>query len=211
MGRRRVKTVALAALALALAACVKPTSKGPEVGVTLPERVVADFERAVLAGKDAYAELFDFVAVGKFEKLLRRYDANGRIDLTDAQRKEFMAEDATPFPEARERRNLGAFFPILAARTVGTGRCHAHPPRSEYGRALGEPFEPLPAEPASNATYEPLRVDVNALIERGGVIALTCDGGKGGLALVYTRTDDARGYALITMYDDIPDEEPAAP
>ena len=29
-----------------------------------------------------------------------------------------------------------------------------------------------------------------------------CKGGKGGLAVVYTKRDNARGYDLITIYDD---------
>jgi hypothetical protein len=203
-----VRRVALAA-ALLVAACGPkqiPTS-APQVGVTLPERIVAEFEQAVRGGPDAYAALFDFVAVGKYEKLLRRYDANGAVALTAAQKQEFLAEDATPFPEARERKNLGAFFPILAARTVGQGGCHARPPISAYGRALGHPFDPLPVEPASNLAYEPLRVEVNALVDKGGVVGIACDGGQGGLALVYTRSKDARGYALITMYDDVPETD----
>jgi len=193
------------AYALALAAGCAPRATAPSAA-SLPERVVADFERAVRQGRDAYATLFDFVAVGKLEKLLRRYDALGRVPLDDAQRADFLAEDATPFTPQRERRNLGAFFPILAARTVGTGGCSAGPPRSAYGRALGQPFAPLPAAPASNAAYEPLRVEINALIGAGGVVGIRCAGGAGGLALVYTRTHDPRGYAIITMYDDVPDE-----
>ncbi len=214
---RAVAIAAAAAVALAATLALAAGCPGPGAGTAagraaapgadapLPERVVTDFERAVLDGREAYATLFDFVAVGKFEKLLRRYDAMGRIPLDDAQRAEFLAEDAIPFSEARERRNLGAFFPILAARTVGRGGCSARAPISAYGRLLGQPFEPLPAEPASNAAYESLRVDVNALIAEGGVVALSCTGGKGGLALVYTRTTFARGYAIITMYDDIPE------
>jgi hypothetical protein len=196
---------ALAACAGALAACAGAPAAGPTPPATLPERVAWDFERAVLRGRDAYAELFDFAAVGQVEKLLRRYDLLGRAPLTDAQREEFAAEDATPFSVARERRNLGAFFPILAARTVGRGDCRARAPISRYGRRLGEPFPPLPPEPASNAGYEPLRVAVNALIERGGVVGIVCAGGEGGLALVYTRDGSSRGYSLITMYDDVPD------
>lgn len=168
-----------------------------------PVQVVADFERAVLAGRAAYAELFDFALVGKVEKLLHRYDALGRVVLDDDTRAAFLAEDAVPFGVARERRNLGAFYPILAQRTVGHGGCRAQPPRSAYARRLAEPFPPLPAEPATNAGFEPLRVEVNRLIDRGGLVSLSCDGGDGALALLYTVDGSARGYSLITMYDDV--------
>jgi hypothetical protein len=37
----------------------------------------------------------------------------------------------------------------------------------------------------------------------GGVVRIGgCKGGKGGLALVYTKKANARGYDLITIYDD---------
>src|SRR5439155_3748227 len=109
------------------------------------DRVVADLERAVLASKDAYVALFDFVAVGEYEILLHRYDLNGRlVHLEDDQKEQFRHEDGTPYPEARERRNVGNFYPILAQRTVGTGGCAAAAPRTRYGKLLGVHFDPLP-------------------------------------------------------------------
>jgi len=41
------------------------------------------------------------------------------------------------------------------------------------------------------------------MIAGGGLIGLTCARGRGGLALLYTRTRDARGYRLISIYDDL--------
>ena len=58
---------------------------------------------------------------------------------------QYAAEDGTPYPAARERRNVGNFYPLLAQRTVGTGGCTAATPRTRYGRDLGRAFEPLPA------------------------------------------------------------------
>lgn len=167
----------------------------------LAELVVADFERAVLASKDAYVDLFDFVAVGEYEILLHRYDLNGRLaNLTESEKAQFSAEDGTPYPAARERRNVGNFYKVLARRTVGTGGCVATAPRTRYGKLLGQAFEPLPA--GTPAGYETLRTHANAWLAQGGVVGLRCAGGTGGLALVYTMTDHARGYELITIYDD---------
>jgi hypothetical protein len=188
-----------------------PTQGSAALG--LPERVVADFEKAVLTSKDAYVALFDFVAVGEYEILLHRYDLNGRLNhLTDAEKKQFFAEDGTPYPEARERRNVGNFYPRLAQRTVGTGGCKAGAPRTRYGKELAT-FEPLPATSEveiegenktapTPAGYQTLYTRVTEYTKKGGVVGFTCSGGQGGLALVYTARPNQRGYDLITIYDD---------
>jgi len=168
------------------------------------DRVASDFERAVLTSKDAYVDLFDFSAVGEYEILLHRYDLLGRFpDLDDAHLAQYKGEDGTPYPPTRERRNVGNFYPILAQRTVGTGGCTAGEPRSRYGKLLGKPFEPASGVPVK---YEKLRTDANAWLARGGVVGIRCTGGKGGLAIVWTARDNARGYDLITIYDDVADE-----
>jgi hypothetical protein len=193
MGAGRLSLVALAACASA----PQPT----ESHASLADRVAADFEKAVLQSRDAYVGLFDFVAVGEYEILLHRYDLNGRLpNLEDDQREQFTGEDGTPYPEARERRIVGNFYPILAQRTVGTGGCSAAPPRTRYGRLLGVFFDPLPE--GTPPGYEKLRTDANAWLAKGGVVGVHCTGGKGGLAIVYTARDNARGYDLITIYDD---------
>jgi hypothetical protein len=193
MGAGRLSLVALAACASA----PQPT----ESHGSLADRVAADFEKAVLQSRDAYVGLFDFVAVGEYEILLHRYDLNGRLaNLEDDQREQFTGEDGTPYPEARERRNVGNFYPILAQRTVGTGGCSAAAPRTRYGRLLGVFFDPLPE--GTPPGYEKLRTDANAWLAKGGVVGVHCTGGKGGLAIVYTARDNARGYDLITIYDD---------
>ena len=80
-------------------------------------------------------------------------------------------------------------------------RLHARASRArEYGKLLGQPFEPLPA--GTPAGYETLRTHANAYLAKGGVVGITCTGGKGGLALVCTESANARGYDLITIYDD---------
>jgi hypothetical protein len=188
---------------LAVAACGgshATPAPGPAKAGTLPERVVADFETAVKASQDAFVGLFDFAAVGEYEILLHRYDLNGRlVHLTDDQKAQFRAEDGTPYPEARERRNVGNFYKILAQRTVGTGGCVAGEPRTHYGKLLGT-FEPLPADTPPG--YETLRTHATAWLANGGVVGIKCSGGKGGLALVFTAKPGARGYDLITIYDD---------
>jgi len=168
---------------------------------TLPDQVVWDFEHATLAGVEPWVGLFDFAEVGAFEILLRRYDLLGRLpNLTAAQKADLAKEDGTPYPPERERRNVGRFFERLAQPTVGTGGCTARPPRWHYNQRLGVPFEPLPP---GNENYEALRLRINAQLERGGgVVGIRCTGGTGGLALVYTPVDNARGYDLITIYDD---------
>jgi hypothetical protein len=175
--------------------------------------VIADFEAAVKTSKDAYVALFDFVAVGEYEILLHRYDLLGRLsNLTDKVKKGFFHEDGTPYPEARERRNVGNFYPLLAQRTVGTGGCKAVTARTKYGKLLAT-FEPLPAETTAEFDgekhtqptppgYKVLFDKVTAYTAKGGVVAFTCSGGQGGLALVYTQKPNARGYDLITIYDD---------
>jgi hypothetical protein len=199
VGARGLTLPSLAALAV-LGACGHPVAPSP---AAMPDRVAVDFEKAVLASKAAYVDLFDFVAVGEYEILLHRYDLDGRvasIELTDEKRAQFSAEDGTPYPPTRERRNVGNFYPLLAQRTVGTGDCHAAAPRSEYGKTLGVHFEPLPA--GTPPGYDKLRADANAWLDRGGVVGITCSGGQGGLAVVYTQAANARGYNLITIYDD---------
>jgi hypothetical protein len=189
-------------LILLLAAC---GSAQHGASPDLPARVAADFESAVKTSKDAYVALFDFSAVGEYEILLHRYDLLGRFpDLDEAHRAQYTGEDGTPYPPTRERRNVGNFYPILAQRTVGTGGCTAATPASKYGRMLGQGFEPLP--PSVPAKYEKLRSDANAWLKVGGVVGLHCTGGHGGLAIVYTARDNARGYELITIYDDVADE-----
>jgi hypothetical protein len=188
----------------ALIACGSPapaTPVAPTAPASLPDRIAADFEQAVKANKDAYVSLFDFVAVGEYEILLRRYKLNGRrTTLTDAEKEMLRKDDGTPFPEARERRNVGNFYPILAQRTVGTGGCTAVTPRTKFGKLLGQPFEPMPAD--TPPAYEKLRTDANDWLAKGGVVGLRCTGGTGGIAIVYTASTDPRGYKLITIYDD---------
>lgn len=200
-----MRSLALPLAALAVA-CTASTPPGPArparapVPATLAERVVFDFETAVLTDRAAFEALFDFAEVGAFEILLRRYDLLGRLpDLTDAEKAVLAAEDGTPYPPERERRNVGNFYKFLAQRTVGTGRCAAAPPRWRYNQLLGVPFEPLPP---GHEAYEPLRVRINAQLEGGGVIGIRCAGGKGGLALVYSPRRSSRGYDIITIYDD---------
>ncbi|MEO8840873.1 MAG: hypothetical protein ABI591_13050 [Kofleriaceae bacterium] len=185
---------------VALAACTPPAPARPTPS-ELPARVAADFERAVLANKDAYVDLFDFTAVGEYEILLHRYDLDGRMkNLYDDQKAQFSTEDGTPYPVTRERRNVGNFYPILAQRTVGTGHCVGTTPRSRYGRLLGQHFDELPA--CTPPGYTTLRDDANFWLDHGGVVGVKCDGGSGGVALVYTEAPNERGYNLITIYDD---------
>jgi len=185
----------------ALIACGSPAPTRPTPPASLPDRIAADFEVAVKENKDAYVSLFDFVAVGEYEILLRRYKLNGRrTTLADAEKDMLRKDDGTPFPEARERRNVGNFYPILAQRTVGTGGCTAQAPRTKFGKLLGQPFEAMPAD--TPPAYEKLRTDANDWLAKGGVVGLKCTGGTGGLAIVYTASSDARGYKLITIYDD---------
>lgn len=181
--------------------------------MSVRQRVVTDFEAAVKANKDAYLNLFDFVAVGEYEILLHRYDLLGRLkNLTDAEREQFFAEDGTPYPAARERRNVGNFYKPLAQRTVGSGDCKPVEPRTQYAKLLGT-FEPLPAKTeavvvgalrsqTTPKNYYVLREHAVGWLAKGGVVGIACYGGKGGLALVYTERPNARGYDLITIYDD---------
>jgi hypothetical protein len=216
MGARSLSLVMLAACGGAHP--VDPGSGPAQQNATKPgspERVAQDFEHAVLESRDAYVGLFDFVAVGEYEILLHRYDLNGRLkNLPDDQKTQFLGEDGTPYPEARERRNVGNFYKILAQRTVGTGGCKAAVPRTHYGSQLAT-FDPLPATTETEINgehksvptppgYQKLYDDVTKWVGpgKGGVVGLTCTGGKGGLAIVYTQRPNARGYDLITIYDD---------
>jgi hypothetical protein len=194
-----VKRVVLLAL---LAACggAEARPQGPRP-TTIREQVVWDFERATRAGAAEWATQFDYEAVGAYEILLRRYDLLGRLpELSDAKKAELAKDDGTPFPPERERRNVGKFYDFLARPTVGDGGCAPAPLHWHYNELLGVPFEPLPP---GNEAYEPLRLRVNGWIEKGGVVGIRCAGGNGrGLALVWTARDNARGYDIITIYDD---------
>jgi hypothetical protein len=200
MGARCLNLWSLPALAL-LVACPAQKPPAQPMPTTMAERVVADFEAAVKTSKEAYVSLFDFAAVGEFEILLHRYDLNGRLpNITDDEKAQFSAEDGTPYPAERERRNVGNFYKILGQRTVGTGGCVPGEPRTHYGKLLGQTFEEPPE--GTPEAYEILRTHANGWLARGGVIGLRCSGGKGGLALVFTARDNPRGYDLITIYDD---------
>jgi hypothetical protein len=195
MGERCLVLLVVAACGAPAAAPARPAPQD------LPAVVAADFEKAVLANKDSYVSLFDFVAVGEYEILLHRYDLNGRLkNLEPDQKAQFTREDGTPYPPTRERRNVGNFYSILAQRTVGTGGCVATAPRTRYGKLLGEHFSDFPA--CTPAKYETLRTDANFWLEHGGVVGIKCRGGEGGVALVYTEAPNQRGYNLITIYDD---------
>jgi len=187
---------------LAVAACgPKSEPAAPAKPATIQDKVAADFEQAVKTSKDAYVALFDFVAVGQYEILLHRYDLDGRlVNLPDDMKERFAAEDGTPYPPERERRNVGNFYTILAQRTVGTGGCVASEPRTRYGKLLGQTFEPLPE--GTPPGYEILRTAANGYLAHGGVVGIKCSGGQGGLAVVYTERPNQRGYDLITIYDD---------
>jgi hypothetical protein len=195
MGTRSV------ALVILLAACGPKSTPEPPKPSTIEQKVASDFEQAVKTSKDAYVSLFDFVAVGQYEILIHRYDLNGRFpNLPDDVRARFEAEDGTPYPPERERRNVGNFYTILAQRTVGSGDCTGAAPMTEYGRQLGQEFEPLPE--GTPPGYEILRTAANGYLAKGGVVGIKCTGGKGGLAVVWTEKQNARGYELITIYDD---------
>jgi hypothetical protein len=181
---------------LVLCALTPPAKADP-----IADKIVSDFEQATKTSKDAYVGLFDFVAVGEYEILLRRYKLNGRrTTLTQAEKDMLAKDDGTPFPEARERKNVGNFYPILAQRTVGTGGCKANEPRTKFAKLMAQPFEPMPAD--TPPKYAPLFKHANEMLANGGVVAFRCTGGRGGLAVVYTKTTDAHGYKLITIYDD---------
>jgi hypothetical protein len=191
----------VALVLVTVAACAPSARPARPALADLSARVAADFEQAVLTDKAAYVSLFDFSAVGEYEILLHRYDFNGRMkQLDDDQQAQFAREDGTPYPVARERRNVGNFYPLLAQRTVGTGRCVAAAPRTAYGRLLDQHFGELP--PCTPPKYELLRADANFWLDHGGVVGITCAGGAGGIALVYTEAPNQRGYNLITIYDD---------
>jgi hypothetical protein len=188
-------------LVAALAGCGPKAPPGAARPSAVRDRVAFDFEQAVKTNKDAYVALFDFAAVGQFEILLHRYDLDGRLQhLPDDMKAQIAQEDGTPYPPARERRNVGNFYKILAQRTVGTGGCVASTPRTHYGQMLGETYEPLPE--GTPPGYEVLRTAVNGYLAKGGVVGIKCAGGRGGLAIVYTERPNERGYDLITIYDD---------
>jgi hypothetical protein len=188
-------------IAAALAGCGPKAAPVPARPTAVKDRVAFDFEHAVKTNKDAYVALFDFKAVGELEILLHRYDLNGRLEnMPDDMKERFAKEDGTPYPPARERRNVGNFYKILAQRTVGTGGCIATTPRTHYGQLLGGPYEPLPE--GTPAGYEVLRTAINGYLAKGGVVGIKCAGGNGGLAIVYTERTNERGYELITIYDD---------
>ena len=196
-------------LGLGCAAACGPSATGGGGGGAWPpapasasmaDQVVWDFEHATLTGQDAFASLFDFAEVGAFEILLHRYDALGRLPgLTDNEVKALLAEEPVPYPEARERRNVSRFFPRFVQRTVGTGGCTGAAPRYHYNQLLGVTYPPLPPD---HAHYDALRQRINHQLEGGGVIGIRCTGGTGGLALVYSPRSNARGYDLVTIYDD---------
>jgi hypothetical protein len=196
MGTRSLILVALAGCG---GSSAQPST--PARPAAIPDRVVMDFEQAVKTSKDAYVGLFDFTAVGEFEILLHRYDLNGRLkNLPDDMKEQFSKEDGTPYPPTRERRNVGNFYQVLAQRTVGTGGCTFGEPRTHYGKLLGVQFDPLPE--GTPPGYQKLRDTVNGYLAKGGVVGLKCSGGEGGLAIVWTERPNARGYDLITIYDD---------
>jgi hypothetical protein len=199
MGRGSLIFLVLAGCGASASAPAQPAR--PE---SLPERVVYDFEHAVLDSKESFLALFDFAAVGEMEILLHRYDLLGRLpDMDEDMKEEYAAEDGTPYPPERERKNVGNYYGWLIKPAIARGGCQAMEPHWNYNKLLGQPQPPFPP---GNESHEALRLKVNTYLEngQGGVIAIRCPGGTRGLALVYTKRDNARGYDLITIYDDGP-------
>ena len=177
-----------------------PLEPGDESEAELEARVVAEFEAAVLNSRDAYLNLFDFVAVGRFQILLRRHDLYGRWPNIPARYKANIELDTgAPYPPERERRNVGAMYRRIAQRAVGTGGCSAGEPVDEWVGKMDEPFEPLGPD---NDAYIPLANAINPLIEAGGVVRVMCTGGGHQASLLYTRTNTERGYTLIAITND---------
>jgi hypothetical protein len=207
MGERSMRTgstVGALALAFGLGGLLgcggQQAPNAPKAAPPTPAKVATDFEAAIKSGPDAFVALFDFAAVGEMEILLHRYDLTGRLaNLDEKQKAELSAEDGTPYPPERERRNVGNFYKLLGQRTVGTGGCAASEPRTKYGKLLST-YPPLPE--GTPPKYETLRTHANEWLAKGGVVGFKCSGGSGGLAIVYTARDNARGYDLITIYDD---------
>ena len=169
---------------------------------TCRRRSSSDFEAAIKASKDAYVALFDFAAVGEIEILLHRYDLNGRLVNLDRRRRrqQFAAEDGTPYPAERERRNVGNFYTILAQRTVGTGGCTAGEPRTQYGKLLGDVSSRCPR--ARRPSTRRCAPTPTTWLAKGGVVGIKCSGGRAASRWCTPRATNARGYDLITIYDD---------
>ena len=185
-----------------LTACpaATPPPAPPAPAQNLADKVVADFEKAVLTSKDAYVDLFDFVAVGEYEILLHRYDLLGRLSPGFAREAEFKGEDGTPYPPTREKRNVGNFYPIFVQRTVGTGGCVASPPRTRYGAPARHALRS-----AARRAHHPATTSSAPIRTAGSTRAApsrSCKGGQGSLVVVYTQGANARGFDLITIYDD---------
>lgn len=193
----------LAILLVAAGCGSKPIAQGPRPAADLEAQVVWDFEHAVKSSQDDMLSLFDFTAVGEVEILMHRYDALGRLPgIDDDTVAEYLAEDGTPYPPERERRNIGNYYGFLIRPAIGRGGCAAVEPTWKYNRLLDQ-YPPLPE---GNESHEALREKVNTYFENGagGVVGVRCAGGNRGLALVYTKRDNERGYDLITIYDDGP-------
>ncbi len=167
--------------------------------------MVATYERAVLAGRDAYVALFDFEWVGAYERLLQRYDlyrGDWLGESEDARR------DAPPEPLSaeRERTNVTRLFDAMGAPIVGTGHCRATAARGEYVRRLAT-FEPLPAD--DRARWQPLRSRILGVLACGGLVVMRCDGGRDRIGIVFARlpcrngaTPPAAPVRVITVYVD---------
>ena len=84
------------------------------------------------------------------------------------------------------------FFQHRSGPSDAAAFCASHPPAAD--------IEPL--REGTPAKYEALRSHAAAWVKNGGLVRVHCTGGDGGVALVWTRKDNARGYDLITIYDD---------
>lgn len=175
---------------------VPPPAPAP---TTVPERIASDVEAAVKRGPEAFVDLFDFEAVGEYEILLHRYDLAGRHHLSAAETATITAEDGTPYPALRERRNVGNFYPRWVSAAVGTGGCANAVPRTHYGQRLATIDDLAPGTPPG---YQILHDHAAAWVAAGGVVGVRCTGGAGGVAVVWTKAANARGYNLITIYND---------
>jgi len=120
--------------------------------------------------------------------------------LSDAQKAQYTGENGTPYPATRERRNVGNFYPLLAQRTVGTGGCTGGAPHrttAATGHALRGPAR-RHATRLREAAHRRERVARQGRRRRHPLHRWS-----GGIAVVYTAAANARGYALITIYDDV--------
>jgi len=146
-----------------------------------------------------YVALFDFTAVGEMEILLHRYDLLGRLEHCRGHQRPSSLPEAPCLPGERVKHNVGQLLTkFLGQRTSAPV---AAPP-ARLAPSMARSCDVSPAPEGALVDYEPAAPEGLGYVAKGGVIAIALHRWQGRHRAGLHERPNARGYDLITIYDD---------